>query len=136
MKPIDVTRKNSMHIWSAQIKKEIPNNPKYQVDNYVRISSISKSPFIKNFKENWSDEVFQISKIDTNSNPVMYHIRDLNNEQLKGKFYTEELQVIDKPTIFRIQSILSTKGVGEYKQYYVKWHGYTKPTWINASAVE
>ena len=41
-----------------------------------------------------------------------------------------KLQVIKKPTLFRIEKIISTKGVGKNKQHYVKWAGYKDPTWI------
>ena len=63
----------------------------------------------------------------------MYLIKDLNNEQLRGKFYELELQVIDYPLVFRIQSIIRTKGKGKDKQYYVNWHGYSDPSWISAT---
>ena len=96
----------------------------------VRISRISASPFNKNFDQNWSDEAFEIIKVDVSDSPVMYVIKDIDNEEILGKFYEPELQVFDKPSVFRIQDILRTKGKGKDKQYYVKWHGYSKPTWI------
>jgi L-rhamnose mutarotase len=135
LKPIDVTNKNTMKLWASQNIKAKPKKPKYKVGDYVRISKISASPFIKNFNQNWSDEVFKISKINTSQSPVMYVIKDDKNEVVQGKFYEQELQVIDKPKIFRIQKILKSKGKGKYKQYYVKWHGYSTPSWILASQI-
>ena len=41
--------------------------------------------------------------------------------------------MIPPPTVFRIEKIIRSKGVGKYKQLYVKWVGYEKPTWIPAS---
>lgn len=114
-----------------QPKLEKINKPKYKVGDHVRISKINSSPFIKNFDNNWSDEVYQIFKIDTKQNPVMYVIVDHENKPITGKFYEQELQVIPAPTIFRIQKILKTKKDGKYKQYYVKWHGYETPSWIS-----
>ena len=89
----------------------------------LRISK-KKGQFIKNF---------QISEIHDQESPVMYSIKDINDELIKGKFYEPELQVVDYPLVFRIQSILKTKGTGKDKQYYVNWHGYTDPSWIKAS---
>ena len=131
MKPSEVSKDNELKLWELQNNDEEIKQKTYNVDDYVRISRISLSPFVKNFDQNWSDEVFQITKIYLH-NPVMYSIKDVNGEQLKGKFYKQELQVIDKPDIYRIQKVLKSKGVGEYKQYYVKWHGYSEPSWINA----
>ena len=134
LRPIDVSSDNHVKIWSSQ-KEKPKRKPKYKVGNYVRISKISTSPFIKNFDTNWSDEVFQISQINTKQYPVMYVIKDYENNEIQGKFYEEELQVIPKPTTYRIQKIIKSKGVGKNKQYYVKWHGYKTPTWISASNI-
>jgi hypothetical protein len=132
MKPAEVNSKNSMLLWASKNIKPKQSKPKYKIGNYVRISKISASPFVRNFDQNWSDEVFQISRINTSQNPVMYFIRD-DKQEVQGKFYEQELQVIDKPDVFRIQKILKSKGNGEHKQYYVKWHGYSEPTWILAT---
>ena len=133
MKPIDVTRKNEMEIWLKE-NNMTRSKAKYVVNDYVRISR-AKGTFIKNFDQNWSEEVFQIASIDDSDVPVMYAIKDLDGEPIKGKFYELELQVIEKPEIWRIEKIIKTKGQGEHKQYLVKWHGYTEPSWINSSDI-
>ena len=134
MRPDDVEVKGLQ----VNIVKNDPKlKPKYKVGDFVRISKISASPFVKNFNQNWSDEVFQISDINTKQSPVMYVIRDENNDIIEGKFYEEELQVLPrKPDIYRIQSILRRKGKGKDKQFLVKWHGYSTPSWIYASQIE
>jgi len=131
MRPTDVYSTNNIDNWISEQKQSKMKKPKFKVGDHVRISKISASPFIKNFDNNWSDEVFQISEIDTNQTPVMYFIKDYENNQVSGKFYEQELQVIPAPTEFRIQKILKSKKDGKYKQYYVKWHGYETPTWIS-----
>jgi hypothetical protein len=62
----------------------------------------------------------------------MYTLKDGQDEVIEGKFYEIELQVVPYPSVFRIQTILKTKGKGKDKQYYVKWHGYINPSWIKA----
>ena len=133
MKPVEVTKENEMKIWESQNQTESKSKVKYKVGDYVRISKV-KGPFLKNFDQNWSDEVFIIDGID-NKKPVMYTVKDENNERVSGKFYESELQVIDKPDVYRIQKIIRSKGKGKDKQYYVKWHGYKEPTWINANQI-
>jgi len=134
LKPIEVTDENAMELWLKQ-NSDKKSKAKYKIGMYVRISKIRGSPFIKNFDQNWSDEVFKISKVDLNQNPVMYVLEDNEGEELKGKFYEPELQVIDEPTVYRIQKILKTKGLGKDKQYYVKWHGYSTPSWIKSTDI-
>ena len=132
LRPTDISNDNQLKIWLSREKKHVKVKPKYKVGDFVRISKISASRFIKNFDTNWSDEVFQISQINIKQVPVMYVIRDYENNVVQGKFYEQELQVINEPTTYRIQKVLKSKGVGKNKQYYVRWHGYKTPTWIPA----
>ena len=134
-RPVDVSSDNSMKLWLLRQQPKVIKKPKYKIGDHVRISRISASPFIKNFNSNWSDEVFQITKINTKQNPIMYVIKDHEENIIVGKFYEQELQVIPQPTLFRIEKIIISKGTGKYKQLYVKWHGYEKPSWIAASQV-
>lgn len=132
LRPVDVSDENSMQLWIRQNKLKVKKKPRYKVGDIVRISRVGLSPFNHNFDQKWSEEVFEIIKIDEKDVPVMYVIKDYYGENVLGKFYEQELQVVDKPTVYRIQTILRTKGSGKNKQYYVKWHGYKDPTWISA----
>ena len=138
MKPAEVTKVNEMELWDKQQEVEgFLIKPTYKLLDYVRISRL-KGPFLKNFDQNWSEEVFQVVGIDQSSYPVMYIIEDLKHEVISGKFYKDELQVVSKPEINRIQKILQTKGKGAYKQYLVKWYGYSKDhnSWVKASQID
>ena len=110
----------------------------YNLLDHVRISRIAASPFIKNFDQNWSEEVFQVVGIDKRATPIMYIIQDLDGVVIQGKFYKEELQVVDKPTIFRIEKVIRSRGKGVDKQYLVKWYGYSDihNSWVKASSIE
>ena len=129
--PSSVSKENETEIWLTQNSLVKNAKAKYRIGDSVRISRINNSPFIKNFNNNWSDEIFQINGIDTRQTPIMYIIKDYDNDIIQGKFYEQELQVIPKPDVFRIQTILQTKGTGKNKQFFVKWHGYSKPSWIS-----
>jgi len=135
MKPSKVNKNNEADLWELQNKTKLGKNIKtHKVGDTVRVSKINNSPFIKNFNSNWSDEVFKISAINNKDVPVMYEIKDNKNEKIMGRFYHEELQVIENNS-YRIEKILKTKGVGKNKQHYVKWVGYKEPSWINDSAI-
>ena len=135
LRPIDINSKNEKKLVAAMKKKIVRGKPKYKIGSFVRISKYNASPFIKNFDQNWSDEVFQITQISSKYSPVMYVIKDYENNEIVGKFYEPELQVIPPPTVFRIEKILKSRGIGKHKQYYVKWHGYKTPTWNSASSI-
>ena len=123
-----------------EAKQTFPTEAALKLLDYVRISNISVTHhFNKNFDQNWSDEVFRIISIDTKVLPTMYIIEDDHHNVIEGKFYKAELQAIHgRPNVYRIEKILATKGTGVYKQYFVKWHGYSSEhnTWIKASQID
>ena len=127
--PIDVT--DDLY-FCLQNEIKTKKKPKYRIGDFVRISKIGQTPFIKNFDQNWSDEVFRITGINTKQMPVMYEISDVDDQVIRGKFYEQELQVLPRePIMYRIEKIIRKKG----NQVLVKWHGYSKPSWINASNI-
>ena len=89
---------------------------KYKKGDKVRISKY-KRHFEKRYTPNWTEEIFTIDKINM-TNPVTYHVRDLNNEKILGSFYTRELSPA-KQNIFRIEKVIQRKN----KKGLVKWVG-------------
>lgn len=146
LSPISITEENEFDIWMRrdnmeEKKKERKRTFTIKNNDYVRISKISVSnPFIKNFNQNWTEEIFRVKGIDDSLHPRMYILEDMKGEEIKGKFYHEELQYIgqERPKTYRIEKVLQTRGKGTYKQYLVKWHGYDSRynTWIKASDIE
>lgn len=72
--------------------------------NTVRISKYKIKTFDKGYTPNWTEEVFIIDAIQP-TNPIIYKIKDLNGEEIKGTFYSEELQKTDQ-TIYRIEKVI------------------------------
>ena len=86
MKPVDV--KDNSYI---DFKNEVNDkDPKFKDGDRVRISKC-KNIFAKEYTQNWSEEVFVVSKIK-NIVPWTYVIHDLNGEEIIGTFYGKELQ--------------------------------------------
>ena len=99
MKPIDV--KDNIYI---NIDEEVnDNDPKFKVGDHVRISKY-KNIFAKDYTPNWSEEVFVIKEIK-NTVPWTYVVNDLNNEQVTGTFYENELQRTHQEE-FRIEKVV------------------------------
>ena len=93
MKPINV--KDNTYI---NTNKEINyKDPKFKVGDYVRISKY-KNIFAKAFMPNWSEEVFVVDKIK-NTVPWTYIINDLNDEEITGTFYENELQKLIRKNV-------------------------------------
>ena len=63
---------------------------KFEIGDKVRISKL-KRQFAKSRTQNWTREIFVIEKV-LQTNPIAYHLKDLNNEPIHLVFYEEELQ--------------------------------------------
>ena len=147
MRPVDVNVKNEAELWSKQHHHQQQEQQQsqtivgitIQLLDYVRVSR-NKGPFLKEFDQNWSDEVFRVIAIDTKQTPLTYTLQDLQGSVIQGKFYKQELQSMgtEPPQLYRIQKILRTSGKGKYKQYYVKWVDYDSShnSWIKASQID
>ena len=86
MKPIDFIS-DSYAEYNEDFNK---NKPTFKVGDRVRISKY-ENIFAKGYTQNWSEEVFIISKIK-NTVPWTYVISDVNGEPITGSFYEKELQ--------------------------------------------
>ena len=94
MKPIDVTPDFCPEYNEDSNEKD----PKFKVSDGVRISKY-RIIFAKGYTQNWSEEVFVISKIKK-TGPWTYVISDLNGELSTGSFYEKELQKTSKYSYF------------------------------------
>jgi transposase InsO family protein len=115
------------------------SNRALSVGDYVRIQT-ERGVFTKEQVNKWSTEIFQIEKVLPTS-PVTYHLKDLSGEEVKGGFYRQELQPVDKPEKFGIEILdrrTVKKGRKNVKQLYVHWQGYPKSMdeWIDESQLE
>ena len=122
MKPIDVTS-DSYAEYNEDFNKK---DPKFKVGDHVRISKY-KNIFAKGYTQNWSEEVFVVSKIK-NTVPWTYVISDLNGEKIAECFYIKDLQKTSQEK-FRIEKVLKRKG----DKLYVKWKRYDNSfnSWID-----
>ena len=130
MKPVDVNKSNEKHIkmiYNYNITNKIP---KFRINDLVRISLKRRQLFDKpSGSIKWSEELFKIYKINK-FNVIIYQLKDMNDEIIKGQFYEKELQLTKNTTgEYVIEKILKTKG----NQMYVKWRGYSNNfnSWVN-----
>ena len=64
--------------------------PKFEVGDRVRIFKL-KNMFEKGYKGYWTSEIFEVDEV-LNTSPITYKIKDLDDEEIKGCFYANELQ--------------------------------------------
>lgn len=117
---------------------------KFKIGDKVRINKY-KSIFAKGYLPNYTTEIFLINEVITNNNtfnsdkfindPVtVYKLKDLNNEEIKGIFYEQELTLFDKQDdIYKIEKIIKTRKRNGKIEKFVKWKGYPNSfnSWIS-----
>ena len=90
IKPIDVTSDS----YAKYDKDSYVTKLKLKFGDNVRISKY-RNIFAKGYTENWSEEVFVVSKIKS-AVPWAYVIGDLNGEPIAGSFMKENCQKVVK----------------------------------------
>ena len=133
MKPSQVSKKDEMAIRQRLYPKHMTQSKgyKYKLNALVRISKARRT-FKKGYLPSWTEEIFTIKSRKGRNRPL-YEIQDFNGEPIKGTFYEEELQEVDNPTEYRIESVLQSKKKGKKTLYLVKWKGYDSKfnSWID-----
>jgi len=145
MSPASVNKKNMGQVlwnlyhelWDVdRVKEAVEMEPKFRVGDAVRLSG-DQSQFQKGYKGNWTKEMFTVAKIKRALPHFMYLLKDLNEEDIIGAVYEEQLLKVSKPKdedFWQIEKIIQVRRTGrnKEKEYFVKWDGYpdTFNSWI------
>lgn len=126
MKPKDVNKSNESEVWTTLFGHQFADNPlpKFKVGESVRITKY-KSIFTKGYEANFTEELFKVVKV-IRGDPTVYEIEDHTGEQIIGKFYEQELSLVNKKPddVYRVEKVLKRKKVKGKKMVLVKWSGY------------
>ena len=124
MSPKEVNETNSETIWQRLYPPvwTKSHTPKLKLGDYVRISK-TKRTFRKSYLPSWTTELFTITHVKRTT-PVTYIIADSDGEELKGSFYTQELQRVQPPEMYDIESIIKKRKKRGKVQFFVKWANY------------
>ncbi|XP_033642417.1 uncharacterized protein LOC117302552 [Asterias rubens] len=126
--PTSVSPANSEEVWHTlygipDSKDSIVTSFKFNLGDTVRISMAART-FSKGYLPNWTTELFTVSN-RTPRNPPVYKLTDYNGEELKGTFYKQELQRVDKnDEMYEVEKVLRTRKRRGALEYFVKWLGY------------
>ena len=140
MAPAKVGDSDVLKIWRRMnnIKTRVVK-PKYSVGQHVRISK-EKMHFAKGAEQNYSTEIFRVTKVIKRRPRPVYELQDLNNTPIDGQFYQEELVPvrISKRKEYKIDKILRKRTRHGIREVLVHWKGYPTAfdSWIPASSVK
>jgi transposase InsO family protein len=97
---------------------------RYKAGQTVRIKQ-SKRVFKKGYEPSWTEEIFTIASLYP-SDPPTYVLKDLLGEEIKGKFYEQEIQPVTQKTneTYAVERVIKTRRRGKRTEYFVKWRNY------------
>lgn len=131
MKPIHVNKVNEgavlKHIKrTVKIKAEKKPPTQFSEGDMVRISKY-KGVFTKGYLPNWSNEVFEIFKVQPTI-PQTYLLKASNGEIIQGGFYGHELLRSTTSNVYLVEKILKKRG----DKYLVRWLGFdrSEDSWV------
>src|ERR1700759_1709236 len=84
---------------------------KYNVGQSVRMKQ-TKRVFKKGYEPSWTEEIFTISSLYP-SDPPTYILKDLAGEEIKGKFYEQEIQPVKPTDTYVVEKGLKTRRRGK-----------------------
>ena len=131
MAPNDVDKNNEMDLWMRNETDDGVKKVNIKVGDTVRISKV-KGAFGKGYLPNWTEEVFTVVSV-SRANPPQIKIKDYDNNVIAGSYYPEEVQVVTKPQVYRIERVVQSRNIRGHKQYLIKWLGYPEQfnSWID-----
>ena len=96
--------------------------PIFKVGDKVRIFQ-ERGKFHRGYMEDFSEEIFTISNIDTNLPVVRYKLKEFNGNEIIGSFFQNELIPFIPSDFYKID-ILDERGRGKRKQVLVSYRGW------------
>ena len=128
MSPLEAEEeKNSSALRKTYYKKYMKHEgkkqkPIFKVGDKVRIFK-ERGKFHRGYMEDFSEEIFTISNIDTNLPVVRYKLKEFNGNEIVGSFFQNELIAFIPSDFYKID-IIDERGRGKRKQVLVSYRGW------------
>ena len=113
MKTIEVSKENKPQVWINFYENKLKNpqtalqRSQFSTRDLVRIS-IEQGTFKKGYLEDWREELIVV-KHAVGNNPTLYKLQDQAGEDIKGMFYSKELEKVTEPESYRIEKVIRKK---------------------------
>lgn len=136
MKPNEVTHENEQKLLDTVYKyKRVYSKrrmAKFKVGDYVRLSEY-RTVFDKSYTPNWTTAIFRVAKVQYNTDPITYLLKDWEDLEILGSVYAEEIQHVRNANTYLIEKILRRRNGSAL----VKWLGFSEEynSWVPESTL-
>ena len=113
------------------------NNPKFNVGDRVRIS-VTRGRFQRGYHQNYTTEVWTISKVLSNLPQPRYIVKDERDDELDCILHENEIVAYEPSDVYQIEKVLKTRWRNGKKQVLVRWLHYDDSfdSWLPAKDIE
>ena len=128
MAPEEVTEENEDEVW-RRLQRVLPvGEPrefKFSVGDNVRISVLRKA-FEREYDVKWTVEYFAVADRFFKEELAKYKLKDLQNQEIAGSFYEDELQKIEvgPDTEYRVERVIRRRTRRGVREALVRWYGW------------
>ena len=133
MAPSQVTDDKTQEIVDKLYPPKLKPVYTFEIGDKVRMSK-GKHVFSKGYVQGSTDEIFTVSTRHP-TDAATFGLKDYGGEDIKGKFYAQELQKVTKEDdVYEIEEVVKTRKRGGKLQYFVRWKGYPSKfnSWVDA----
>ena len=144
MSPLQAMKHDQNELYDSTIGKHLKRKQRKRIErDYANIKvgdfvlvNTAKKTFEKGVAPKWTREVFKVIDVDMSSPRLSYKLEDMDGEEVKGMFVSDQLQKVTDPTNqpLMIEKVLKKRG----DQVLVKYLGYGDKfnTWVHKSQVQ
>ncbi|GFS59556.1 chromo domain-containing protein [Trichonephila inaurata madagascariensis] len=122
MEPVSVSRHNRKQVLKnlyGDLRNKKPEAPRFKIGD-VRINK-QKLRFEKGYEQNWR-KLFTVYEI-VQRIPIVYRLKDLEGEEIKGTYYEAELQKVVDSGFYPVENVIKQRKRRGITEYYVKFLG-------------
>ena len=126
----------AIDMYKRQMKQIKPVSVPFSPGEHVRISAARKV-FQKSYNIQFTEEIFEIAKVNSDHTPVTYYLKDLDGDCILGGFYHEELVKVLHDNYFDVK-VLETKKFRGKTHHLVSWiHFPNSPNqWVTSQQLK
>ena len=143
MSPLQAMKHDQNELYDSTIgkhlkrkqRKRLERDYSNKVGDFVLVNT-AKKMFEKGVAPKWTHEVFKVIDVDMSSPKLNYKLEDMDGEEVKGMFVSDQLQKVTDPTNQPLMTEKIVKSRGD--QVLVKYLGYGDKfnTWVHKSQVK
>ncbi|GFX51421.1 putative uncharacterized transposon-derived protein F54H12.3 [Trichonephila clavipes] len=122
MEPVSVSRHNRKQVLKnlyGGLRNEKPKASRFKIGDVVCVNK-QKLHFEKGYEQNWRRELFIVFEI-VQRIPIVYRLKDLQGDEIKGTYYEAELQKVVDSVFYPVENVIKQRKRGGITEYFVKF---------------